>query len=366
MAALKKYSLLIISYLLILAVVGAVSMFSMGQSMASTLEIVGSDQGLSVIPANASVFNIDNIYPGKTEASQVTVRNDGSDPFTLVIDLTSTGDAVLLNVLSVKVSTVNKVYYNGPMAGSGSIDIGEIAVNESLLLDVAVTMSADAGNETQNKSFNTTWAFNAVSLGSAGPGDEDNPAPPVTIDDTPFDLFPEIPAEIAAEEPVPAEIVTAVVAEVPGEQTVVTTPEEAQVQPEQPQIVPLIEDIATFYWPLLFLLLLPLLIWLVAGSSVFILVPDENGKYKTVALRLAGRRDKHWFVNVEKPLDKYLESHGKVIVDFRGPFVRDSKTSVYVGEKRLGSSEMRYAIINERRLASWTDHLKQQVSRIAG
>ncbi len=355
MAALKKYSLLIISYLLILAVVGAVSMFSMGQSMASTLEIVGSDQGLSVIPADASVFNIDNIYPGKTEASQVTVRNDGSDPFTLVIDLTSTGDAVLLNVLSVKVSTVNKVYYNGPMAGSGSIDIGEIAVNESLLLDVAVTMSAEAGNETQNKSFNTIWAFNAVSS-----------VTPVTTDDTPFEPLTVPPAEIPAEEPAPAEIVTAVAAQVPGEQTLVTTPEEAQVQPEEPQVVPLVEDIATLYWPLLLLLLLPLLIWFVAGSSVFILVPRGNGKYQTVALRLAGRRDKHWFVNVEKLLAKYLESHGKVVVDFRGPLVRDAKTSVYLGNKLLSSSNMRYAVIGERRLAVWSDNLREQASRLVG
>ncbi len=355
MAALKKYSLLIISYLLILAVVGAVSMFSVGQSMASNAVIVGSDTGISVSPVDASVFNISDMYPGKTETSQVTVRNDGSDPFTLVIDLTSNGDAALLNVLSVKVSTANNVYYNGLLAGAGSIDIGVIAVNENLVLDVAVTMSAEAGNETQNKSFNTIWAFNAVSLVTS-----------LTTADVPFDPFIDIPAEIAAVEPDPAEIVTAVVAEVPAEQTQVTTPEEIQVQPEEPQVVSLVEDIATRYWPLLLLLLLPLLIWFVAGSSVFILVPKENGKYQTVALRLAGRRDKHWFVNVEKPLAKYLESHGKVVVDFRGPMVRDSKTSVYLGNKLLSSSNMRYAVIGKRRLAVWSDNLIQQVNRLVG
>ncbi len=371
MAALKKYSLLIISYLLILAVAGVVGIYSVGQSMASSPVIIGSDTGISISPEDASVFNISNMYPGKTETSQLTVRNDGSDPFTLVIDLTSNGDAVLLDVLSVKVSTAAKIYYNGLLAGADSIDIGEIAVNESLLLDVAVTMSAEAGNETQNKSFNTTWAFNAVSLGSPDP-DEGTPEPPVTPVTTedspfdPFDPFPETPVETAADDQAPAGLVTAVVAEVPGEQTVVTTPEQVQVQPEQPQVVPLVEDIVTLYWPFLLLLLVPLLIWLIAGSSVLILVPKGDGKYKTVALRLAGRRDKNWFVNVEKPLEKYLESHGKVIVDFRGAFVRDSKTSIYVGKKLLGSSEMRYALINERRLASWAENLKQQASRIAG
>jgi hypothetical protein len=370
MAALKKFSVLIISYLSVLALVGVVSIYSVGQSMASTLEIVGSDQGLSVIPADASVFNIENIYPGKTETSKITIRNDGSDPFNLVIDLTSSGHAELIDVLSVKISDPGKVYYDGLLANAILIDIGEIAAGVSQVLNLAVTMSPDAGNETQNKSFSTTWAFNAVSLGT-DPGDEDpaTPVTPVTTDDTPFDpfdLFPDTPAETAADVPVPAELVTAAVAEVPGEQTVVTTPEQTQVQPEEPQVVPLVEDSIALYWPFFLLLLVPLLIWFVAGSSVVVLVPDGNGKYKTVALRLAGRRDKQWFVNVEKLLGKYLERHGKVIVDFRGAFVRDAKTSVYAGEKKLGSSEMRYAIINERRLASWADNLKQQVSRIAG
>jgi len=140
--ALKKYLMLIITCLLILAVSGLVSIYSIGQSMAFSPVIIGSDVGLSVNPPGASVFDIKGIYPGKTEQSQITIRNEGSSPFNLYITFTSSGDPVLVDVLYVKIADSSGVYYNGLMSGTHTIDMGAIAVGESRLLDLAVTMAA--------------------------------------------------------------------------------------------------------------------------------------------------------------------------------------------------------------------------------
>lgn len=284
MFTMKKFSPLMISCLLILALSGLVGIYSIGQSMALSPVIIGSDVGLSVNPPDASVFNIAGIYPGKTELSQITIRNEGSRPFNLYITFASSGDPVLVDVLYVKISDYFRVYFNGLMSGNHTIDMGEIAVGETRLLDLAVTMAAEAGNETQNKSFNSSWVFHAVSPGSPPPGNIWIPGSP--------------PAAPLIKEPPDGGLTD----EIPGEQVVVISPEEVQVQPEEapPTLeMPVVAEVPVafkletpptgtiFSFRFLFLLLFMAAFWLLAGSAVLVLVSRGDDRDMPAVLQLS-------------------------------------------------------------------------------
>lgn len=304
MTVLKKYMVLLISCLLFLTVSGLLSIYSIGQSMASSPVIIGSDVGLSVNPPDASVFTITNIYPGKTEKSQITIKNEGSSPFNLTITVISEGDSVLIDVLYLKISDNLKVYYNGLMSGTHSIDLGNISAGETRLLDLTVSMATEAGNETQNKSFDTTWIFHAVSPGVPSP------------------VVPRIP-DIPSHEPINDELSDRdIITEEPGEGTVETPPEEVQVQPEEPEEVQVQPEEAQVqpkeappgldepirnevpdeqkietpptgaslnYWLILLLTLL-IAFWVLAVSAPHILLTDIYNKSKLMILKLTGKQ----------------------------------------------------------------------------
>jgi hypothetical protein len=115
-------------------------------------------------------------------------------------------------------------------------------------------------------------------------------------------------------------------------------------------------------WPLL-LLLIPALIWFLLARLVLVRVPDNDGKLETVKRMIARRKDKRWFVDIEKQLDEYLVKHGQVVVDFRGGLIKDAKKTLYSGETILGADEPRYALVNKNRLVTWLDNLEEQVSQ---
>ena len=114
-------------------------------------------------------------------------------------------------------------------------------------------------------------------------------------------------------------------------------------------------------WPLL-LLLIPALIWFLLARLVLVRVPDKDGKLETVKRLIARRKDKRWFVDIEKQLDEYLAKHGQVLVDFRGGLIKDAKKTLYSGEKILGADEPRFAIVNQNRQVTWLDKLDEQLS----
>ncbi|MDZ4133465.1 MAG: hypothetical protein U1E11_10050, partial [Dethiobacteria bacterium] len=178
-------------------------------------------------------------------------------------------------------------------------------------------------------------------------------APPVQPEPP---VIPAAPVLLAAAPPVAT-------LEVAPEETN-TQPEKVQeleVPTEEPQVVP---ESRLPWWPLL-LLLIPGLLWFLLARLVLVRVPDKDGEYETVARKLARRKDKRWYVDIEKELDKYLAKYGVVMVDFRGGLIKDAKKAVYSGDTVLSTDEMRYAIINKQRYTSWVDELKTEVSKTA-
>ena len=159
---------------------------------------------------------------------------------------------------------------------------------------------------------------------------------------------------------------TPVAAEEAAGEDLVVAPEEAQVEllPEEPQVEPL--ETGLPWWPLL--LLIPGFIWFLWARLVLIRIPDQENedKYKTVARKIARRKDKRWYVDIEKQLDQHLMHSGEVMVDFRGGLIKEAKKAVYSGETALSTGELRYALINRSRLITWVEDLDQKVSQQAG
>ncbi len=366
MNALKRYFNVTLLYLMIIGIAGLISAYSVQQSMAVT--IIGNE-GLSIDPVDAKVFDIKNMYPGKKVSSEITIRNDGAEPFSLNIRLDVTGGgAELIRSLKITITDLGAdpqtdYYYSGLISDMGTHSFGNIPANSSKNLVFTLVFLPGEGNATQNQSADMKWTFAAAVASGGGGGDTDS-------DDFTNFNFPELlgegvtPPENPLEEPVL--FVAATTAAGP---TAVETPtEEITVPPETPQVVPLDDQVVGIlsYWPNLLLLLIPLLIFFMIARIVLVMVPDPNGDYKIVARKFAWRKDKRWFVNLEKQLDKHLAKHGLVIVDFRGGFLKKASKMIYAGKTLLGASGLRYALIGSHRIVTWTSELKRQGARQVG
>ena len=378
----NRFIAISLSYLLLIGLTGLVGAYTMGQSLGSpNLEIIGNT-GLSVQDEDEieDFFNFSNMYPGKTKTAELTVTNDNEqEPFSFEVALDSSGDDKLIDALTIKISDSEQTYYDDkPVAELGELEIGQIQPGESKVLTFALTLQTEHGNETQNKTANMQWTF----IGSGALGEETGEdtgddtdvttpgaADPATADPDPgltdpdatdpdtLEVTPEDPFAVPladAPEPAPAEA-----ADIPAEETVVVDPEAPEVaMPEEAEVL------GVNYWPLLLLLLLPLLLWLLWSSRVLVMVPGRNGGYEVVARKIARPKEKQWHLNISRQLERYAAKHGYVIVDFRGRFLKDAGKVLYADKGALGSGRMRYALIGSERMVSWFDNLKDRANRV--
>lgn len=194
------------------------------------------------------------------------------------------------------------------------------------------------------------------------------------ISDSDF-TFPEEPLAdqpvSTLEEDTSASLISAPVAEVVSpveepvvEEAAVVDGAEIELLPETPETEPL-GQVSIVKWPFLLLLAVLVLVWFAVSLLVLVRVPGSDGSLKTLSRKLARRKDKRWYVDVEKELDKYLAKYGEVMVDFRGGLIKGAKKAVYSGDTVLSADKTRYAIINKQRYTSWVDELKKEVSKTA-
>lgn len=375
-----RFIVIIISYLLIIAVSGLISAYSVDRSMASPVIITG-EEGLSVSPDDARLFEIENMYPGREDTTEVVVENEGDEYFALSLDLDFEGDQVMAEALEVVISSGDDEYYKGAA--------GEIEEQEEILfvepegketLYFTLELQTGFGNRTQGKSADFTWTFAADAEESEA--DIVEPVAPADPDPDPFEPLVD-PDPVAEADPLEALV------DEPGEpaEEVVVTPEEPDVvmveepdvepfepavpaeevvEPEVPEVTPLEDEVAAAfnYW-LLLLLLIPLLLLFLLACQVVVMVPDSRGNFKVVARRIARRKNGKWHANIEKQLDRHLARQAYVVTDFRGWMIRRSEKELYSGTKVIGTSMLRYATIGRGRLASWSDALQDKESRSA-
>ncbi|HHX77710.1 MAG TPA: hypothetical protein GX697_05110 [Firmicutes bacterium] len=133
---------------------------------AYSLEIVGGEESLSVTPADASLFEINNMYPGKEIHTHVVVKNDGDAGFDITIDVEKNhGDDLLLEGLQVKIYDADNIYWQGSLGQITGLEIPSVEPGEEKRIDITITLPSDAGNEYQRKSLSVKWLFTASTEG---------------------------------------------------------------------------------------------------------------------------------------------------------------------------------------------------------
>ncbi len=143
--------------------------------------------------------------------------------------------------------------------------------------------------------------------------------------------------------------------------------EEIVVSPEDPGAAAREAGIELYnYWPFLLMLLIPLLWWFLYATSIHVLVPGKDGKYEIVGRKLGRWKDKKWHVNIQRQLNKYLDKHGVVVVDFRGGLLKNADKAVYSSKSNLGAGSKRFAVINDRKMIGWFNNLQGKANRMAG
>jgi len=244
----NRFIAVILSCLLITGLSFLIGAYAMGQSSGS-VKIVGGEQGLRVTPEDATVFDIKNMYPGKTVDSEITVGNEGDLPFTLNIDVRKkSGDDILFEALYAVISTGGEELYSGPIDELTVPNFKEVQVpanNGEKVLLIAVTLRPGYGNKTQNKAVIMEWTFYA-----AGETAEDtipDPAKPETPSETPppEEIETVTPPDDPTVTPPPDDVVIVTPPDDPGvtpppDDPAVTPPpdEEITVNPEWPKLPP--------------------------------------------------------------------------------------------------------------------------------
>jgi hypothetical protein len=197
------------------------------------------------------------------------------------------------------------------------------------------------------------------------PDDPETDDPGVVLTAAPVvPVEPEDPEGDAEETAAPVDEAETEIEEEAEEEEVFVAAEPPQVNPVESGAPVVTEVSAVNLWNLLYLLLLvPVLLWFLLARLVLVRVPGKDGEYETVARKLASRKEKRWFVNVEKELDKHLQKHAEVLIDFRGGLIKEADKAVYSGETVLGKGDIRYALVNRSRSVTWVEKLQDELGK---
>ena len=134
---------------------------------AFNLEIVGDNLGIS-ITHDSPLFNMENMAPGETESSTISVKNQGDAPLSLTLDsLMENGDDALFEKLEFTVEDDNgtRIYDSGSLKNVNHVVLGSILPGEEKIYILSVCFPPDAGNEFQNKAVSVMFIFTAYGDG---------------------------------------------------------------------------------------------------------------------------------------------------------------------------------------------------------
>ena len=164
--------MLIITYclILLLLILATLPNLWMCKVQPCSLELVGTEMGLYLTPADSKLFNIAVMNPGQSVTSKITIKNNNTYPFMLFLRTERVSAAPLLGEpdlfkqIQLTVILRDVILYQGSMYDfancQDSISLGTFKRNEAEELVVTVYLPGSiTGNEYQSKSLNTRWIF---------------------------------------------------------------------------------------------------------------------------------------------------------------------------------------------------------------
>lgn len=135
-------------------------------ALAAGIEIIGEEAGLVLVPSGGSLFALDNMNPGDTRETAITLRNNYSTWYHLWIQTEeiAADDPSLFEVMELTVNYRGEVLYQGPVDGFAGelLYLGRLQPGDSEEMLVAVHLPGpETGNEYQGKSASAKWVFTA-------------------------------------------------------------------------------------------------------------------------------------------------------------------------------------------------------------
>jgi len=140
---------------------------------AASIEVIGNDTGLEIIPSSNKFFEELNLSPGDEKEGTVVIKNKYDAPFELFLktERTDTASALtntdLYKHLQITVTLKGEQIYSGNMSGFASgegISLGIFEPNATEVMKITVKLPGQqTGNDYQNTEHNNKWIFTAVS-----------------------------------------------------------------------------------------------------------------------------------------------------------------------------------------------------------
>lgn len=168
-------------------IMGTMTSFGMNKSYAVSLQIIGNDLGLEVIPSGTKLFDLTNLNPGDKDEEKVDIKNNHTLPFEVFMRAERTspqpemGEADLFEQLIVTVYLDGEKIYTGPMKdyAISSISLGNFNPNVEKELKAVVHLPGpETGNEFQNKNVDVKWIFTATAKATEDPENPEEPQDP--------------------------------------------------------------------------------------------------------------------------------------------------------------------------------------------
>ena len=129
--------------------------------------LTGSFEGKFELSSNKyKLFHLEDIVPGDEWKGQIHIKNDADGKMTIsLLSITSNiKNQVLFDALDLEISYKGNPLYSGKY-NTGLTRITDeyvIDPDETLVLDVVVSLPVSAGNEVQDKYMDSTWTFEAT------------------------------------------------------------------------------------------------------------------------------------------------------------------------------------------------------------
>ncbi len=139
---------------------------------AETLQVIGADTGLEIIPSDNKFFEEINLTPGDYIEGTVTIKNNYDAAFELFLKTSRVeeepplGSADLFKQLQVKVYLQGNQIYSGKMSDFASgegISLGTFNPNTTSTMKISVKLPEQTGNEYQGAENSSKWIFTALS-----------------------------------------------------------------------------------------------------------------------------------------------------------------------------------------------------------
>lgn len=163
-------------FILVIGIISFMVLADTNSVFAASLEIVGDNLGLSITP-DSPIFSMQNMAPGDTESSVVTVNNTGDSRFSIYVSSEKeNGDEALYQSLNISVEN-NKgshSYYSGPLKGLSNVALGSVVPGGEEKLNFSMHFPNDIGNELQRKALSVKFIFTAQNNESGSGSDSEN------------------------------------------------------------------------------------------------------------------------------------------------------------------------------------------------